>query len=93
MDKSATFSEALKEAMDLFDVGVYREALSKFETALTAAPDERSIIAARSWIIICYERLKEVSLAELVELGRRADDFCFLSMRRCCGAAMSWSPF
>ena len=63
MDKSATFSEALKEARDLFLEGMYRKALSKFETALTAAQDEQSIIAARTLIILCHTYLEEVSLA------------------------------
>ena len=93
MDKSATFSEACKDGRDLFDAGMYRKALSKFETALTAAQDDESIIRVRLWIINCYERLKEVSLAERVGLGRRANDFCSLSMRRCCVTVKSWSPF
>ena len=66
MDKNATFLEAFKEADDLFDAGMYRKAISKFETALTAAPDEESMIDARFLIIDCYERLEQVSLAELV---------------------------
>ena len=87
MDKSATFSEASKEASDLFQKGLYRKALSKFETALTAAQDEESIFAVRSWIINCYARLEEVSFSELVGLGRRADDFLFSQYQkllRCC---------
>ena len=65
MDKSASFSKAIKEADDLFEKGLYRKALSKFETALTAAPDEESIIGVRSRIINCYARLQEVSLVEI----------------------------
>ena len=65
MDKSATFSETFKEASDLFDAGMYRKALSKFEMAFTVAQNDESIIRVRLWIINCYERLKEVSLAEL----------------------------
>jgi Tfp pilus assembly protein PilF len=68
MDKSAPFLKAFKEAMGFFDEGVYRKALSKFETALTAAPDEKSAIAARSWVIACHGRLEQVSLAELFGL-------------------------
>ena len=75
MDKSATFLKAFKEADNLFDVGVYRKAISKFKTALTAAQDEEIIIGVRFCIINCHERLEEVSLAELIGLGRRADDF------------------
>ena len=93
MDKSAPFLKAFKGAMDLFKEGVYRKALLKFETSLTVAQDEESIIDARFWITNCYVRLQQVSLAELVGLGGRADDFCFLSIRRCCVAVTSWRPF
>ena len=65
MNESAAFSEASKRATVLFDGGMYRKAISKYETALTAAQDEDSIIDVRLWIINCYERLEEVSLAEL----------------------------
>ena len=82
MDKSATFSETFKEATALFEKSLYPKALSKFETALTATQHEKNMIDARLWIIYCHGRLNEVSVAELVGLGRRADDFCFLSMRR-----------
>ena len=68
MEKSAPFSEAFKGA-DLYKEGMYRKALSKFETALTAAPDEESIIGVRLWIISCHERLEQVSLAEYSGLG------------------------
>ena len=91
MDKSATFSEAFKEGRDLFKEGMYRKALLKFETALTVAQNEESIIDARFWIINCYQRLEEVSFAELVGLGRRSDEFCSLSIRRFCVAVTSWS--
>jgi hypothetical protein len=65
MDKSAPFLKAFEEASDLFDAGMYRKALSRLETALTAAPDDKSIIDVRFWIVNCHERLREVSLAEL----------------------------
>ena len=87
MDKSAPFLKAFKEAMGFFDEGVYRKALSKFETALTVAQNEESIISVRLWIIRCHERLEQVSLPDLVGLGRRADDFSSLSIRRSCVAA------
>ena len=93
MDKSATFSEAFKGARDLYKKSLYRKAISKFETAITAAQDEKSIIVARFRITDCYMQLNEVSLAELVGLGRRADDFCSLSTRRCCVPATSWSEW
>ena len=91
MEKSASFWEAYEEAKVWLKEGLYRKALSKFETALTAAQDEESIVVVRYWITNCYQRLEEVSLSELVGLGRRADDFCSLSIRRCCVAATSWS--
>jgi hypothetical protein len=91
MDKSATFLKAFKDARDLFSAGMYHKALSKFETALTVAQDEKNMIDARFSIIDCYERLVEVSGAELVGLGRRAHDFCSLSMKRCCVGVTSWS--
>ena len=93
MDKSANFSKAYKEARGFFDEGMYRKALSKFETALTAAPDEKNIIAVRSWIINCHGRLEQVSLAELIGLGGRADDFCSFSIWRLYVAATSWSQW
>ena len=70
MDKSATFSGVLKDATALFDAATYRKALLKFETALTVAQNEESIIHARLCVINCYQRLEEVSFAELVGLGR-----------------------
>ena len=91
MDKSATFYEVCKDGRDLFSAGMYRKAVSNFETALTAAPDEESMIDALFLIIGCYERLEEVSLAELVGLGRRADDFCSFSIWRFCVTVKSWS--
>ena len=91
MDKSATFSEASKRAAVLFDDGMYRKAILKFETALTVAQNEESIIHARLCVINCYQRLEEVSFAELVGLGRRSDEFCSLSIRRFCVAVTSWS--
>ena len=90
MNKSAIFSEAYKKATDLFDAGMYRKALSKFETALTAAQDDDSIIDARLCVIDCYQRVEGVSIAQLSLLGRKAD-FCSLSIRRFCVAASSWS--
>ena len=93
MDKSAIFSETFKDARDLFKEGMYRKAISKFEMAFTVAPDEESMIDARFWIVNCHAWLKEVSGAELVGLGRRADDFCFFSIRRFCVAATSWSQW
>ena len=87
MDKSAPFLKAFKRAMDLFKEGVYRKALSKFETALTVAQNEESIIGVRLWVIRCHERLEQVSLSDLVGLGRRAHDFSSLSIRRSCVAA------
>ena len=93
MDKSATFLKAFKEASDFFDAGLYRKAISKFKTALTAAQDEESIIGVRFCIINCHERLEQVSLAELIGLGRRAEDFCSLSIKRCCVAVTSWSQW
>ena len=91
MDKSATFSEAFMEADGLFKEGMYRKALSKFETSLMAAQDEDSIIDARFWIITCHARLEQVSIAELSEACRKADYFCSFSIRRYCVAATSWS--
>ena len=69
MDKSATFSEMFKEATALFEKGLYRKALPKFEMALTATQDEKSMIDARFWIISCNQRLREVRLAEYSGLG------------------------
>ena len=91
MNKSATFSVAFKKARDLFKEGMYRKAISKFETALTVAQDDRGIIDVRTFVINSYTRLEEVSFSEPVGLGRRAHDFCFLSISRCCVAATSWS--
>ena len=93
MDKSATFLKVFKEADGLFSAGVYRKSLSKFETALTAAPDQESIIGVRLWIINCHERLEQVSLAELFGLGRRADGFCSFSIWRLYVAVTNWSQW
>ena len=75
MDKSATFSEVCKKASDLFGAGMYRKALSKFETALTAAQGEEVIVDVHFWIIQCRAYLKEVSGAALAGLGRRLTFF------------------
>ena len=93
MDKSVTFSETFKGARDLFEEGMYRKALSKFETALTAAPDEESIIRVRFCIIVCHARLQQVSLAELFGWEEELTVFCFLSIRRRCVAVTNWSQW
>jgi hypothetical protein len=96
MDKdSNNFDTILKLGDASFDAGMYRDALPKFETALTALQklghDEKKTFAIHRRIIACHERLLEVSIAELSWLGRKADDFSSLSIGRFYVAATSWS--
>ena len=87
MDKgSNNFDAILKQGDASFVAGLYRKAISEF-TALTAQQqlgiDEKDTFAFHRRIIACHGRLGEVSIAELVALGRKAD-LCFLSIRRLC---------
>ena len=86
MDDSESFSEACKDARDLFDAGMYRKAPSKLKSTLTASPDERSIVDVSLWAIRCHEWLEEVSGTELIRLYRKelTIQSRSFSIRRCC---------
>ena len=76
--------------------GMFRDALPKFKSALTAeqkiGKDVENILVIRRYIVDCHARLLEVS-GPHAGLLTKADDFCSLSIRRCCVAATSWSPW
>ena len=65
MDKESEDLEALsKEAIDLFEIGMYRKALPKFKSAVTMAEkagDDRSATELCTCLIACHGRLHEVS--------------------------------
>ena len=66
MDKdSDNWFSTFEQGDALLNGGMYREAISKFKTALTAqqkvAKDEKNIVVIRQCIIRCHGRLEEVS--------------------------------
>ena len=67
MDKgSNNFDAILKQGDASFVAGLYRDAISEFETALTAQQqlgiDEKDTFAFHRRIIACHGRLGEVSI-------------------------------
>ena len=70
MDKASdNWISTFKQGDALLNGGMYRKALSKFETALTALQKignaEKNVFAIQQRIIACHEGLEEVSIAEL----------------------------
>ena len=70
MDKdSDNWISTFEQGDASFDGGMYRDALPKFKTALTALQkighDEKNVFAIQQRIISCHEGLEEVSIAEL----------------------------
>ena len=70
MDKDSDhWISTSKQGDALLNGGMYRKAISKFKSALTALQkighDEKNVFAIQQRIISCHEGLEEVSIAEL----------------------------
>jgi hypothetical protein len=95
MDKGSDDLAAVrKEALAVFNAGIYRKALLKFKSALAMAEkagNEQEAVDLYTWVIACHANLEEVSGVECERIDEKLTFLRSLSMRKCCVCATRWS--
>jgi hypothetical protein len=85
------------EAVALYDLGNYRDALAKLKPALVASQrngDDAEVVDFHLMMISCYAALREVSLRSSWRgFEEKADESLSHSTQTRCASATSWSRY